>query len=305
MIVRFWGTRGSVPTPGPATQRFGGNTSCVEVRAAEPDSIVVLDAGTGICALGATLPAELRRVDILLSHLHMDHIIGLGFFAGLFRPGLEVHIWGPSSTVLPLRARLTRYLSPPLFPVRLRDLPCRLTLHDIPRGTFEVPGMSVTAALVCHPGPTVGYRLDDGTSTLAYLSDHEPALGARRFPDLPRWTSGFDLADGADVLIHDAQYADDEYPHHIGWGHSSISQAIAFAVQAAVGQLVGFHHDPWHDDDTLDALYLAYSDQPVRVTAAREGAILASGTWQPERAPSRLMMRGGRTGLVAEAAHPS
>jgi len=168
VIVRFWGTRGSVPTPGPATQRFGGNTSCVEVRAAELDSIVVLDAGTGICALGATLPADLRRVDILLSHLHMDHIIGLGFFAGLFRPGLEVHIWGPSSTVLPLRARLTRYLSPPLFPVRLRDLPCRLTLHDIPLGTFEVPGMSVTAALVCHPGPTVGYRLDDGTSTLEF-----------------------------------------------------------------------------------------------------------------------------------------
>ena len=140
VIVRFWGTRGSVPTPGPATQRFGGNTSCVEVRADDRDSIVVLDAGTGIRALGATLPPDARRVDILLSHLHMDHIIGLGFFAGLFRPGLEVHIWGPSSTVLPLRARLTRYLSPPLFPVRLRDLPCRLTLHDVPLGTFEVPG---------------------------------------------------------------------------------------------------------------------------------------------------------------------
>jgi len=305
VIVRFWGTRGSVPTPGPATQRFGGNTSCVEVRGAEPDSIVVLDAGTGICALGATLPADLRQVDILLSHLHMDHIIGLGFFAGLFRPGLEVHIWGPSSTVLPLRARLTRYLSPPLFPVRLRDLPCRLTLHDIPLGTFEVPGMSVRAALVCHPGPTVGYRLDDGTSTLVYLSDHEPALGARRFPDLPRWTSGFDLAYGSDVLIHDAQYADDEYQHHIGWGHSSISQAIAFAIQAGVGQLVGFHHDPWHDDDTLDALYLACADQPISVTAAREGAVLASGTWQPHPPPSRLTTRAVRTGRPQEASRSS
>jgi phosphoribosyl 1,2-cyclic phosphodiesterase len=286
VIARFWGARGSVPTPGPATQRFGGNTSCVEVRADDLDSIVVLDAGTGICALGATLPSDVRRVDILLSHLHMDHIIGLGFFAGLFRPGLEVHIWGPSSTVLPLRARLTRYLSPPLFPVRLRDLPCRLTLHDVPLGTFEVPGMSVTAALVCHPGPTVGYRLDDETSTLVYLSDHEPALGARRFPDLPRWTSGFDLAHGADVLIHDAQYADDEYQHHIGWGHSSISQAIAFAVQAGVGHLVGFHHDPWHDDDTLDALYIKYADQPMRVTPAREGAVLAAGTSEPARFPA-------------------
>jgi len=282
VIVRFWGTRGSVPTPGPGTQRFGGNTSCVEVRADDPRSIIILDSGTGICALGGVLPSDVRRVDILLSHLHIDHFIGLGFFAGLFRPDLDVHIWGPSSTVLPLRARLTRYLSPPLFPVRLRDLPCRLTLHDVPLGTFEVPGMSVTAALVCHPGPTVGYRLDDGTSTLVYLSDHEPALGARRFPDLPRWTSGFDLAYGADVLVHDAQYGDDEYEQHVGWGHSSIGQAVSFGVQAGVRHLVGFHHDPWHDDDTLDALYVAYANQAIGVTPAREGAVLASGMWEPQ-----------------------
>jgi phosphoribosyl 1,2-cyclic phosphodiesterase len=279
MIVRFWGTRGSVPTPGPATQRYGGNTSCVEVVADDPRSILVLDAGTGIRALGAALRPDTRRVDILLSHLHMDHIIGLGFFAGLFRPGLEVHIWGPSSTVLPLRARLTRYLSPPLFPVRLREVPCRLTLHDVPLGVFEVPGMTVTAALVCHPGPTVGYRLDDGRSTLVYLSDHEPALGARPFPDLPRWTSGFDLAQDADVLIHDAQYAEDDYDSHVGWGHSTIGHAVKFAVHANVRHLVGFHHDPSHDDDRLDALYDAYVDHPLRVTPAREGAVIAVDEW--------------------------
>jgi len=277
VIVRFWGTRGSVPTPGPATQRYGGNTSCVEVRGGDPTSVVVLDAGTGIRAFGAAMPMAVTRVDILLSHLHMDHIIGLGFFAGLFRPGLEVHIWGPGSTVLALRARLTRYLSPPLFPVRLRDLACRLTLHDVPLGRFEVPGLRVTAALVCHPGPTVGYRLDDGTSTLTYLSDHEPALGVRGFPDLPRWTSGFDLAEGADAVIHDAQYADDEYEQHVGWGHSSIGQAVEFAVHAGVGHLVGFHHDPWHDDDTLDALYGVYDHHELTVTPALEGAVLALG----------------------------
>ena len=270
MIVRFWGTRGSVPTPGPTTHRYGGNTSCVEVRAGTTDSIVIIDAGTGICALGASMPSELRRVDILLSHLHMDHIIGLGFFAGLYRPGLDIHIWGPSSTVLSLRERLTRYLSPPLFPVRLRDLPCQLTLHDVPLGTFDLPGLTVTAALVCHPGPTVGYRLDDGT-TLAYLSDHEPALGARRFPDLPRWTSGFDLACGVDMLIHDAQYTDDEYQEHVGWGHSSLGHAVTFAAHTEARHLVGFHYDPWHDDDTLDALYMPYHGGALRVTAAREG----------------------------------
>ena len=279
MIVRYWGTRGSLPTPGPATQRYGGNTSCVEVRAGEPGSIVILDAGTGICALGAAMPSSVSRVDVLLSHLHLDHIMGLGFFAPLFDPGLEVHIWGPGSTVMPLSTRMTRYLSPPWFPVRLRDLPCHLTVHDVPLGTFEVPGLQVTSALVCHPGPTVGYRLDDGTSTLVYLSDHEPALGARRFPDLPRWTSGFDLAANADALIHDAQYADVEYEHHLGWGHSSIGQAVAFARHAGVGQLIGFHHDPWHDDDTLDALYSAYDDHDaLRVTPAREGAVLAWGS---------------------------
>lgn len=275
MNVRFWGTRGSVPAPRPSTQRYGGNTSCVEVRGDEPDSVVVLDAGTGICALGATMTPDVERVDILLSHLHMDHILGLGFFAGLFRPDFEVHIWGPSSTVMGLWARLTRYLSPPLFPVRLRDLPCRLSVHDVPLGTFELPGMQVTSSLVCHPGPTVGYRLDDGQSTLVYLSDHEPALGARRFPDLPRWTSGFKLAQGADVLIHDAQYSNDEYRHHVGWGHSSIGQATAFAILAGVPHLVGFHHDPWHDDDMLDGLYEPYADGALRVTAAREGATLA------------------------------
>lgn len=274
MNVRFWGTRGSVPTPGVSTQRYGGNTSCVEVQTAERDCLVVLDAGTGICPLGTTIGPGLRRVDVLLSHLHMDHILGLGFFAGLFIPDLDVHLWGPSSTTLALRGRLTRYLSPPLFPVRLRDLPCRLTVHDVPLGTFEVPGLEVTAGLVCHPGPTVGYRLNDGQITLAYLSDHEPALGVRRFPDAARWTSGFSLAHGADVLIHDAQYSDEEYPHHVGWGHSSLGQATAFAALSGVSHLVGFHHDPWHDDDTLDELYAPYVDGAMQVTAAREGCIL-------------------------------
>jgi ribonuclease BN (tRNA processing enzyme) len=276
MIIRFFGTRGSVPSPRPTTLRYGGNTSCVEVRQTSSDSIVVFDAGTGICALGALLPVNLRRVDVLLTHLHMDHILGLGFFSALFRPDLEVHIWGPSSPTQPLRKRLSRYLSPPLFPVRLRELPCWLTVHDVPLGTFEIPGYAVSAALVCHPGPTVGYRLDDGMSSVTYLSDHEPALGARVFPDSPRWTSGLGLAEGVDVLIHDAQYADEEYDEHVGWGHSSISQAITFARTAGVGHLVPFHHDPWHDDDALDALFEVATREAdgLLMTPAREGATL-------------------------------
>jgi phosphoribosyl 1,2-cyclic phosphodiesterase len=280
MRVELWGTRGSLPTPRPATVGYGGNTSCVAVTGSDERFLVVLDAGTGITELGAALPAGVERVDILLTHLHMDHILGLGFFSALFRPDLEVNVWGPCSTILSLRDRLSRYLSPPLFPVRLRDLPCRLTVHDVPLGTFELPGLSVTARLVCHPGPTVGFRLDDGVGTVAYLPDHEPALGARRFPDRPEWTSGQALAAGVDLLIHDAQYGEDEYAARVGWGHSSVSQAFALARAADVRQLVAFHHDPSHDDVALDSLYRQTMDTETpsfAVTPARERASFLVG----------------------------
>jgi phosphoribosyl 1,2-cyclic phosphodiesterase len=277
MNITLWGVRGSVPTPGEATARYGGNTSCVAVASAD-GSVVILDAGTGIRPLGEHLPEDLDRVDILLSHLHMDHILGLGFFAGLYRPGLDVHIWGPGSTVGHLRERLSRYMSPPLFPVRLRELPCQLTLHDVPLGTFDLPGVSVTAGLVCHPGATVGFRLTDAEGTMAYVPDHEPALGCAVFPTEPRWTSGFDLVVGADLLIHDAQYADDEYAGHVGWGHSAIGHAVALADEAGVSRLVAFHHDPAYDDATLDRLYSALGQSTV--TPAREGdryAVMTAG----------------------------
>lgn len=275
MRVTLWGTRGSVAAPGPETVRYGGNTSCVEVRGAD-GTLLVLDAGTGIRRLGGRVGPE-RRVDLLVSHLHMDHIQGLGFFRPLDQPGQEVHIWGPPSTTLDLRARLSRYLSPPLFPVRVRDMPCRLTLHDVPLEGFAIGGLTVTAALVCHPGPTVGYRITEGGSSLAYLPDHEPALGARHFPGPADWTSGFDLAAGTDLLIHDAQYSDAEYLQRVGWGHSSISQAVRFAAAAGVKRLVTFHHDPGHDDRTLDRLLeeaRGSTDLPFQLIPGTEGLSL-------------------------------
>jgi phosphoribosyl 1,2-cyclic phosphodiesterase len=251
--VTLWGTRGSLPQAGPETVRYGGNTSCVEVRGAD-GTLLILDAGTGIRRLGANIEAGTARLDLLLTHLHMDHIQGLGFFDPLYQPDLEVHIWGPASITLHLRERLARYLSPPLFPVRLRDLPCRLTLHDVPWGTFEIGSLAITADPICHPGPTVGYRITEDAEAVAYLPDHEPALGVRDFPREPDWTSGFSLAAGVNLLIHDAQYNDAEYEEHVGWGHSSIGQALAFAALAGVERLVAFHHDPAHDDSTLDRL---------------------------------------------------
>jgi phosphoribosyl 1,2-cyclic phosphodiesterase len=274
MNVTLYGVRGSLATPGPSTARYGGNTSCVRLTAAD-GSVVVLDAGTGIRPLALELPEGLTRVDILLTHLHMDHILGLGFFAPLYDSRMEVHIWGPASATLSLEARLRRYLSPPLFPVMLRDVPCRLELHHVVRGPVPIGPFLVTAGRVCHPGPTLGYRIEADDASLAYLPDHEPALGARRFPLEAEWTSGLELARGADLLIHDAQYTREEYPSHVGWGHSTIHDALAFAQLAAVKRLVPFHHDPGREDAALEAAIEA-AVQDVHpefpVTPAAEGA---------------------------------
>ncbi len=254
MNVTLWGTRGSLAAPGPETMRYGGNTSCVEVWA--QGQRLILDAGTGIRRLGDALGRDTRRVDILLTHLHMDHIQGLGFFDPLFWPDLEVHLWGPSSSTQSLRERLTRYLSPPLFPVRLRDLACNLELHDVlPLRSFRIGAFEIRTELVCHPGPTVGYRIESGGASLAYLPDHEPALGASAFAREREWIPGIELAEGVDLLIHDAQFSAEEYDRFEGWGHSSIPQALEFATAAGVRELVPFHHDPTHSDAALDRLY--------------------------------------------------
>jgi phosphoribosyl 1,2-cyclic phosphodiesterase len=276
--VTLWGTRGSLASPGADTARYGGNTSCVEVRG-PAGTVVVLDAGTGIRRLGNALAGSAARIHLLLSHLHMDHIQGLGFFGPLHDPDVEVHIWGPGSTTLDLKTRLNRYLSPPLFPVHLRDLP-RLIVHEVGEATFALEEFRVTARLVCHPGPTVGYRLECADGVLAYLSDHEPALGAHAFPQAPDWTSGFAIARGADLLIHDAQYADEEYPQHVGWGHSTIDDALRFATLAGVKRLVTFHHDPEHSDEAIErmtARAIARHRPGFPVSAGAEGTSFQLG----------------------------
>jgi len=253
MRVTLWGTRGSLAAPGAETARYGGNTSCVQVEGADGTQIA-LDAGTGIRRLSAAIPKAACRVDILLTHLHLDHILGLGFFGPLDNPSCEVHIWGPPSTTQDLRTRLTRYLSPPLFPIRLRDLASRITIHEVPGGEFQIGEFCVNASLVCHPGPTVGYRLVSPAATIAYIPDHEPALGTKTFPLAAEWTSGYSLAENADLLLHDSQYSAAEYPHRVGWGHSSLHQALEFAKFCRVKNFVPFHHDPAHSDDELDRM---------------------------------------------------
>jgi ribonuclease BN (tRNA processing enzyme) len=260
---------------GPGTVRYGGDTSSVEVTSNE-GATLILDAGSGVVHADVA-DVKTGRIDVLLTHLHMDHIQGLGFFSPLFEPGVEVHMWGPVSTTKSLTARLARYLSPPLFPVRLRDLPS-LTVHDLAPGTVQIGPFSVTAEFVVHPGQTYGYRIEADSRTLAYLPDHEPALGTGRIPDDPRWTSGYALAKRVDVLIHDAQYTNTEYPDRVGWGHSTLEQAVDFAELAEVGRLVTFHHEPAHSDEEIDRHHEEVAGR--RTTAVPFAPGLAGATFQ-------------------------
>jgi phosphoribosyl 1,2-cyclic phosphodiesterase len=270
--VTFWGTRGSIASAGPDTVRYGGNTSCVS--ATTDDVICILDAGTGLRRAGLAFAGDPRPVHMLLTHLHMDHIQGLGFFPPLLEPGREVVIWGPPSPGHDLRARLTRYLSPPLFPVRIRDLGSTVSIRDAPTGSWAVEGIEIAAAPVVHSGPTLGYRLRGQVGTLAYLPDHEPALGGGL--EVTPWLSGFDLVEGVDLLIHDAQYTSQEYHERVGWGHSSIQACATYADLAAADQLLLFHHDPGHDDDAIDDLLAEAASLRRRgsTAAAREGMAL-------------------------------
>jgi len=193
-------------------------------------------------------------VHILLTHLHMDHLQGLGFFRPLFHPDVDVHVYGPSSPVSSLADRIATYLSPPLFPVRLVDLPARLTFHDASEAPITIGSATIRAAKVTHQGPTVGYRIEERGASLAYLPDHEPALGVRLEEQPASWISGSDLARDVDVLFHDTQYFDDEYSDHVGWGHSATAHTVEFARKSGVGTLVLFHHDPYHTDDDLEQL---------------------------------------------------
>ena len=272
--LKIWGCRGSIATPSSATRKYGGNTSCVEV-VLEGETAIVLDAGTGIRPLGLELGRRgIRHVHLFLTHLHLDHLEGLRFFAPLWDPRVTVEIWGPRSPVVSLRDRILRSFSPPLFPLDFRDIPARVTFHDLPAEPCEVAGMTVASDRVLHPGPTLGFRIEHAGSTVAYLPDHEPVLAGLDGVSVD-WLSGGALARDADVLLHDAQYGDDEYGTRIGWGHSSVGDAVAYCNAVRAGRLVLFHHEPDHSDEALEEL------------EARARALTA-----PERPPPILAREG-------------
>jgi phosphoribosyl 1,2-cyclic phosphodiesterase len=279
MRIRIWGCRGSIATPVSETARYGGNTSCIEVRL-DDGTLIILDAGTGARGLGVALVEDPpTRIDLLLTHLHVDHLEGLGAFEPIWRSQTDLHIWGPASPLASLDERIATYFSPPLFPIHLSEVPARCTFHDAPDDGWKIGGATLSSAPIQHPGATVGYRIEADGSVLTYLTDHEPGLGVDLRAMPTDWISGFALASRADVLVHDTQYTRDEYERRPGFGHSSTDHVAAFAERADVDRLVLFHHDPMHEDAELDAIREAVIDgwgvDAARCIVAADGMELA------------------------------
>ena len=285
--LRFWGTRGSIPTPGPATVRYGGNTPSIEVRT-PTGSLVVLDAGTGIRELGRALIARANGSpitgDIYLTHAHWDHIQGIPFFAPAFQPGNRFTIWGAKSLAASIRRVVRDQMSPVVFPVAFEELAATFDFRELTDERHASDGFDVRAFPVRHPGGALGYRFagrgrdgEESTSAFVYISDNElRATDASATNE--RWRAKLvEFIRGSRVLIHDATYTEEEYETHRGWGHSTYGDAVALALKSGVETLVLFHHSPDRSDDDVDARLAecrAASDRsgrPLRVMAAAEG----------------------------------
>lgn len=254
LSITCWGTRGSVPSPGPQTARYGGNTPCLTIER-HGGGRLILDAGTGIRALGRDLVSRAKGpldLTILLSHTHWDHIQGLPFFRPLYHAEHTVRVLGPSRPGASLEAILRGQMVPSVFPVPPAAMGATMTVSEIDPGEHATDGFLVQTVPLRHTGPTLGFRIADATGgpAVSYMTDNElgGSAGTILRADLVRFLRG------TDTLVHDAMYFESEVRDRRGWGHSSAAEAVALAREAECRRLVLFHHDPDHDDDALDRL---------------------------------------------------
>ena len=270
MRITVCGSRGSTPSPGPGTVRYGGETSCLAIGNGG-DPALILDAGTGLRRFASLVGARPFRGALVLTHLHWDHTHGLPFFSAGDRPDAEVRLFLPRQAD-GAHDLLAKAMSPPNFPIEPWQLRGKWSFDDFEPGTYDLEGFSVTAREIPHGGGrTFGYRVSDGTSSIAYLSDHSPIRvgpgddGLGVFHD-----DALALAEGVDVLLHDSQYTAEEFPARAAFGHSAIEYAIELARRAGAKRILLFHHDPRRTDDEVDALVAAHQNDGVAVAAAAE-----------------------------------
>ena len=283
MQITFWGTRGSIAKPGAATARYGGNTSCVEIRA-DSGTLIVVDCGTGAHGLGQQLTAQNAGAvngNILISHTHWDHIQGIPFFAPLFVPGNVWDVYGPKGLSQSLRTTLAGQMEHTYFPIALDQFAATIRYHDLVEGAFDIDDVHIVTRYLNHPALTLGYRFEVNGSSVAYCCDHEPhasALGSGRLPISGIDRRYADFVSGADIVIHDAQYTASEYAESkTGWGHSPAEYAVRVCRDAGVKRLLLTHHDPLRKDAAIDRIVDAIRQQlrdegsPLEVMAAAEG----------------------------------
>lgn len=288
--LKFWGVRGSIPTPGPDTVFYGGNTSCVEVRADR--EIIVFDAGSGIRPLGVALNEEFKdtpvNVTLLISHTHWDHIQGFPFFSPAYNPKNQIKILGFEGARKGLENILSSQMESSYFPVSMGEMPGNISIQELKDSSFNIGQVGVQAVFLNHPGICTGYRIFTSEGSICYMTDFELFQRMRsgkaerisdeeeRFARLQDERLAL-FAEGADVLIMDAQYDAAEYNTHIGWGHNCVDDSVAFAIDAKVKRLFLFHHDPDHNDEKISRLVasargqVAAKGSDLIVEAAREG----------------------------------
>ncbi|MEY2409935.1 MAG: hypothetical protein QOF48_2605 [Verrucomicrobiota bacterium] len=294
-FIRFWGVRGSIPTPGPTTIRYGGNTACVELRA--DGELIILDAGTGIRPLGMELMKEFKgeplAISLLITHSHWDHVQGFPFFPPAYNPKNQIGIHGFEGAWASLEGVFSGQMESPYFPIGLQQMPGNIHFKELRELEFKIGKVRAEASFINHPGVTVGFRFNTSTGSIAYLPDHESCFRMRSLSTSQGPVKPEELAfarredektlrfiQGVDVLILDAQYDVEEYRSRVGWGHSCVDDTVELASRAKAKKLFLFHHDPAHDDDKLDVMVAhareiaAWHGNNLQVEGAREGLLV-------------------------------